>query len=310
MIAKLLRTIGLSALGVGLPLSALAQDTGTEQVFGRPVAGEIGLQPSVTPIMDSIHVFHDGILLITISLIVALVLALLVIVMVRFNARANPVPSRTTHNTLIEVVWTVVPIIILVVIAIPSFGVLTDQLTVPDGERRYLGTNIFSFGEVEVPAPELVVKVTGNQWNWDYEYIDFRGEAAGVRFNSSMLNDEELAALKPNQPRLLAVNNEMVVPVNTTVRLQITADPTGVIHAFGVPAFGVMVDAVPGRLNESWFNARKTGIYYGQCRELCGQDHAFMPIAVRVVEPEQFELWLETAQQAFVDDANATLPPL
>ena len=310
MTAKLLRNLVPAAIAAFAPVGAFAQEAATQEVTGHPVPGQIGLQPSVTPIMDSIHVFHDGVLMITISLIVALVLALLVIVMVRFNARANPVPSKTTHNTLVEIVWTVVPIIILVIIAIPSFSVLSDQLTVPDGERRYLGSDIFSFGEVDVPAPALVIKATGNQWNWDYEYVEYEGEAPGVSFNSAMLNEEQRQTLKPNQPRLLAVNNELVVPVNTTVRLQVTADPTGVIHAFGVPSFGVMVDAVPGRLNETWFNVRKTGIYYGQCRELCGKDHAFMPIAVRVVEPEQFEFWLETAQQAFVDDANATLPPL
>src|SRR5690606_28211063 len=134
--------------------------------------------------------------------------------------------------------WTVVPILVLVVIAIPSFGVLTDQMTVPDGERKYLGSNIFSFGEVEVPAPGLVVKVSGEQWYWNYEYVD-----EGVAFDSNMLNEEEIAALKPGQPRLLAVNNELVVPVDTTVRLEVTSSPTGVIHAFAVPSFGIKVDA-------------------------------------------------------------------
>src|SRR5690606_33110291 len=152
--------------------------------------------------------------------------ALLVIVMVRFNAKANPVPARFTHNTLIEVVWTVVPILILVVIAIPSFGVLSDQMTVPDGERKYLGANIFSLGEVEVPAATLTVKASGEQWYWNYEYVD-----QGLAFDSNILSDAEIAELKPDQPRLLAVNNELVVPVNTTVRMQVTASPTGVIHA-------------------------------------------------------------------------------
>src|SRR5690606_21700057 len=160
---------------------------------------------------------HDGILLWTAVLITLLVLALLVVVMLRFNAKANPKPSTTTHNTLIEVVWTVVPIIILVVIAIPSFSVLTDQLTMPDGERKYLGSNIFSFGEVEVPAPTLTVKATGQSgWSWDYEYVD-----QGLSFNSAMLDDAERQATKPTQPRLLAVNYELVVPVETTVRMQV-----------------------------------------------------------------------------------------
>lgn len=275
------------------------------QTAGHPVPGQIGLQPSVTPIMDSIHAFHDGPLMIIITAITLLVLALLIIVMVRFNAKANPKPSTTTHNTLIEVVWTVVPILILVIIAIPSFSVLTDQLTVPDGERKYLGKNIFSFGDVEVPAPGLTIKATGQQWYWDYEYVDI-----GKSFSSNMLTDAEIAASKPAQPRLLAVNYELVVPVNTTVRLQITADPTGVIHAFAVPSFGIKVDAVPGKLNETWFYARETGIYYGQCSELCGQDHAFMPIAVRVVSEEEYAAWIAAFEAGTPDDANATLPAI
>lgn len=273
--------------------------------MGAPAPGQIGLQPSVTTIMDSVHSFHDGVLMWIITAIVLLVLALLVIVLVRFNAKANPKPSTTTHNTLIEVIWTVVPILILVVIAIPSFGVLTDQLTVPDGQRKYLGSNIFSFGEVEMPAPALTVKATGEQWYWNYEYVD-----QGVTFDSNMLKEDERSSLKSNQPRLLAVNNELVVPVNTTVRLQVTASPGGVIHAFAVPSFGIKIDAVPGKLNETWFNARETGIYYGQCSELCGQDHAFMPIAVRVVTAEQFATWMTTAGEGYVEDANATLPTL
>jgi cytochrome c oxidase subunit 2 len=253
--------------------------------------------------MDSVHVFHDGVLLWSIGLITLLVLVLLVVVMVRFNAKSNPTPSRTTHNTLIEVTWTVLPILVLVIIAIPSFSVLSDQLTIPDGERKYLGENIFSFGEVEVPAPELTVKATGQQWYWDYEYMDL-----GATFSQNLLPEAERLAGKSGQPRLLAVDYELVVPVDTTVRLLVTADPGGVIHAFAVPSFGVIVDAIPGKLNETWFNARKTGIYYGQCRELCGKDHAFMPIAVRVVEKDEFAFWMETFQQGFIDDANDTLP--
>jgi cytochrome c oxidase subunit 2 len=300
-----LRKLGIGSLLTLLPAVAFAQEAGHQSEPGHPVPGQIGLQPSVTPIMDSIHVFHDGILLWTAVLITLLVLALLIIVMVRFNAKRNPTPSTTTHNTLVEVVWTVLPIIILVVIAIPSFSVLTDQLTMPDGERKYLGSNIFSFGEVEVPAPALTIKATGQQWNWDYEYVD-----QGLSFNAAMLKEPARQAQKPNQPRLLAVNYELVVPVETTVRMQITADPQGVIHAWTVPSFGVKIDAVPGKLNETWFYAQKTGIYYGQCSELCGQDHAFMPIAVRVVSKEDFDLWIKTFAAGFIDDANDTLPPL
>jgi len=295
-----------------LPAAAMAQDAAP--TAGHPVPGQIGLQPSVTPIMDSIHSFHDGILLWTAGLIVLLVLALLVIVMVRFNAKSNPTPSKTTHNTFIEVVWTVLPIVILVIIAIPSFGVLTDQLTVPDGERKYLGSNIFSFGEVEVPAPAVTVKVTGQQWNWDYEYMDVEGVAppSTVKFNSAILSEEERMAIPEENrpPRLLGVNYYLVVPVDTTVRVHVTSDATGVIHAFALPSFGIKIDAVPGRLNETWFNARKEGVYYGQCSELCGTDHAFMPIGIRVVSKEDFALWYETAQKGSIDDADEMLPAL
>ena len=300
MTGRLLTSIGsLGAAALALlPAAALAQS-----VPGHPVPGQIGLQPSVTPIMDSIHAFHDGPLLWTAGLIALLVLVLLIVCIVRFNAKSNPTPSKTTHNTLVEIIWTVAPILILVIIAIPSFSVLTDQLTIPDGQRKYLGSNIFSFGDVEVPAPALTVKATGQQWYWDYEYVD-----QGKTFSSNILTDEEAAA--KGQPRLLAVNYELVVPVNTTVRVQVTADPIGVIHAFAMPSFGIKIDAVPGKLNETWFNARETGIFYGQCSELCGKDHAFMPIAIRVVTQEEFAAWMAAVQAGSIDDANATLPAL
>ncbi|MBJ3784881.1 cytochrome c oxidase subunit II [Devosia sediminis] len=288
-----------------MPALASAQEIGAVG-RGHPEPGQFHLQESVTPIMDSIVAFHDGILMWTITGIVLLVLVLLVIIMVRFNAKANPVPARFTHNTLIEVIWTVVPILILVVIAIPSFGVLSDQMTVPDGERKYLGANIFSLGEVEVPAATVTVKASGEQWYWNYEYVD-----QGLAFDSNILSEAEIAELKPGQPRLLAVNNELVVPVNTTVRMQVTASPTGVIHAFAVPSFGIKVDAVPGRLNETWFNARETGIYYGQCSELCGKDHAYMPIGVRVVTVEEYEAFIAAFEESRdYATAAATLPAL
>jgi len=281
------------------PGVALAQ----QAEAGHPVPGQFYLQPSVTVIMDSIIAFHDGILMWTITAIVLLVLALLIVIVVRFNAKANPTPAKFTHNTMVEIAWTVLPIIVLIIIAIPSFGVLADQLTTPDGERKYLGSNIFSFGEVEVPAAEMTVKATGEQWYWNYEYVD-----QTKFFDSNMLQEAERLADKPNQPRLLAVDNELVVPVNTTVRVQVTASPTGVIHAFAVPSFGIKIDAVPGRLNETWFNARETGIYYGQCSELCGKDHAFMPIAVRVVTKEEFAAFMAGFESGGdYASANATL---
>ncbi|WIJ24605.1 cytochrome c oxidase subunit II [Devosia sp. RR2S18] len=276
-----------------------------DNVGGYAEHGQYHLQRSVTPIMDSIVAFHDGILMWTISLIVLLVLALLVWVIIRFNAKANPVPAAFTHNTMVEVLWTVLPIVVLIVIAIPSFGVLSDQLTTPDGERKYLGENIFSFGEVEVPAPELTIKATGQQWYWDYEYVD-----QGLGITQIMLQEDAREALKPLQPRLLAVDNELVVPVDTTVRLQVTADPLGVIHAFAVPAFGVKIDAVPGRLNETWFHVRETGLYYGQCSELCGKDHAFMPIAIRVVTREEYAAFMAAFEGGDYAAGVATLAAL
>ncbi|MEO6015175.1 MAG: cytochrome c oxidase subunit II [Devosia sp.] len=288
--------IALSASAALLPGLALA-------AAGHPEPGEIGMQDSVTPIADSIHVFHNGILLWTAILVSLLVLVLLAIIVLRFNARANPTPAKFTHNTLIEVVWTALPVIVLVIIAIPSFAILTDQLTMPDGQRKYLGENIFSFGSVEVPAPAITVKVTGSQWYWTYEYVD-----QGKSFDSNILSEESRLAQVPVQPRLLAVDNMLIVPVDATVRVQVTG--ADVIHAFAVPSFGIIADAVPGRLNETWFNARKEGVYYGQCRELCGKDHAFMPIAVRVVSADAFAAWMKALQAGSVADANATLPPV
>jgi len=287
----------LPALGLALlPGAAFAAEA------GQPEPGQIGFQTSVTPIMDEIESFHNNLLIWVITAIVILVLALLVTVIVRFNAKANPVPSKFTHNTLIEIIWTVVPVLILVVIAIPSFGILTDQETIPDGARKYLGASIYNFGAVDVPAPTLTVKATGNQWFWTYEYPDLNKK----HYDSNILSDADAA--KAHQPRLLAVDNALVVPVNATVRVQVTG--ADVIHSFAVPSFGIKIDAVPGRLNETWFNVRKTGIYYGQCSQLCGKDHAFMPIAVRVVTKEQYDTWSKALAAGSVSAANATLPPL
>jgi cytochrome c oxidase subunit II len=237
--------------------------------LGQPSPWQIGLQQSVTPVMDDVVWFHD-LLLWIITATVALVLVLLVVVTVRFNARANPTPSRTTHNTLIEVVWTVVPVIILVVIAVPSFRIMFFQLNTPQAD--------------------VTVKATGKQWFWSYSYPD-QGK---FEFDSLMVPE---ADLKADQPRLLAVDNEMVVPVGKVVRVQVTG--ADVIHAFAMPSFGIKIDAVPGRLNETWFKAAREGVYYGQCSELCGRDHAFMPIAVRVVSEQAFTAWVEDAKKKF-----------
>ncbi|WGR94048.1 cytochrome c oxidase subunit II [Bradyrhizobium sp. ISRA443] len=232
--------------------------------MGQPAPWEHTLQEGATPVMENIIWFHNF-LLVLITLITLFVLALLVIVVVKFNARANPVPSRTTHNTLIEVAWTLIPVLILVGIAVPSFRLL--------------------FLELDVPKPDLTVKVTGKQWYWSYAYPD------NGKFEFDSLLD------KDKQPRLLGVDNEMVVPVNKVVRIQTTG--ADVIHSFAVPAFGIKIDSIPGRLNETWFKATKTGMFYGQCSELCGKDHAFMPIAVRVVSDQEFAAWVDGAKKKF-----------
>jgi cytochrome c oxidase subunit 2 len=245
--------------------------------LGQPSPWQFGLQQAATPVMDRIIWFHDFLLYI-ITGIAGFVLVLLIVVMVRFNARANPVPSRTTHNTFIEIAWTLIPIMILMVIAVPSFKLLFLQLNVP-------------------PA-DLTVKATGNQWYWTYSYPD-NGQ---FQFDSLMLKEDQR---KPDQPRLLAVDNEMVVPVNKIVRVITTG--SDVIHSFAVPSFGIKIDAVPGRINETWFKAMREGVYYGQCSELCGKNHAFMPIEVRVVSEQAFAAWVEDAKKKYARDDMA--PP-
>src|SRR5262245_4238083 len=239
--------------------------------YGQPVPWQLGLQPSGSPVMDNLVAFHNF-LLVIITLITIFVLALLVTVIVKFNARANPTPARTTHNTLLEVLWTVVPVIILVVIAIPSFRLL--------------------FFQQNLPPADLTVKATGKQWYWSYSYPDAKFE-----FDSIMLQDKERLKMNPVPPRLLAVDNAMVVPVNKVVRVQTIG--AEVIHSFAVPGFGIKIDAIPGRLNETWFKATREGIYYGQCSELCGKDHAFMPIEVQVVSEQAFAAWLEEAKKKY-----------
>lgn len=231
-------------------------------------------QEAATPIMAQIEWFEKYTLWFIIP-ITLLVLALLTYCILKFRASVNPVPSRTSHNTAIEVIWTVGPVVVLLAIAVPSFQLLTAQYSPPE-------------------EPKLTIKATGNQWNWDYEYQ----LEDPLSFNSAMLQEGDRAATNKEDvakyPRLLAVDNEVVVPVNTTTRVLVTA--ADVIHAFAMPAFGVKVDAVPGRINETWFKAEKEGLYYGQCSELCGKDHAFMPIAIRVVSEEQYNTWLAAAK--------------
>ena len=243
----------------------------------QPRPWQIDFQDAATPLMEQITSFHN-LLLIIITVISVFVLALLAWVAIKFNEKANPTPSRTTHNTTIEVLWTVIPVVILVVIAIPSFKLLY-------------------YSDV-IPKADMTIKATGNQWYWNYEYPDH----GKFSYDSNMI---ETADLKPGQPRLLAVDNRIVVPVDTVVRVQVAA--TDVLHAWSMPAFGVKVDAVPGRLNETWFGpVKKEGIYYGQCSELCGSRHGFMPIAVEVVSKAKFDAWVVKAKKEYAADATLT----
>lgn len=249
----------------------------------QPVDWQLSFQPSATSIMDSIT-WLNGFTLVIITIITLFVMALLAIVILKYNSRANPVPSKTSHNTIIEIVWTVVPIFILLIIVAPSIKLLYDQL--------------------EVPEADVVVKVTGYQWNWGYEYPDLEID----EYISSMLQTEaerkDIALERgediANYPRLLAVDNELVVPVGKIVRLDITSGD--VLHAVAIPSFGIKADAVPGRLNTTWFKAEKEGLYYGQCSQICGAGeglagHSFMPLAIRVVDEDTFDDWAASASE-------------
>ena len=268
-----LRTIAIAAAVIACTACLLMPEGAAYAGLGQPTPWQIGLQDPASPVMEDVVGFHDLVLVI-VTAITLFVLALLVIVMVKFNARANPTPSRTTHNTLVEVLWTVVPVLILVAIALPSFRILFKQLNTP-------------------PA-DLTIKATGVTWNWKYEYPD-----AGFEYDSLIVPEKDLA---PGQPRLLTVDNELVVPVNKVVRVLVTG--FDVIHSFAVPSFGIKIDAIPGRLNETWFTATKEGWYYGQCSELCGKDHAFMPIAVHVVNDSEFNTWLQQAKKKYAAAPN------
>ncbi|MBX3519466.1 MAG: cytochrome c oxidase subunit II [Xanthobacteraceae bacterium] len=254
-------------------LAVIAGSVPAAASMGQPSPWQINFQDAASPIMEQIHSFHLWLTIIA-TLITLFVLVLLIIVFVRFNEKANPVPSTTTHHTMLEVAWTVIPVIILVAIAIPSFRLLFDQL--------------------DLPKADLTVKATGTAgWTWNYEYPD----NDGIAFTSSLVPDDKL---KAGQPRLLTVDNELVLPVNKVIRVQVTAE--GIIHAFALPSFGVKIDAVPGRLNETWFKATKTGMFYGQCSELCGINHAFMPIAIRIVTEDEFNNWLKEAKKKFASN--------
>ncbi|MBU1384554.1 MAG: cytochrome c oxidase subunit II [Alphaproteobacteria bacterium] len=263
------RAPGLISGGMAAATLALfaAAPVAAQELVGQPTPGNIGLQPAASPLMHQAHMFHDAILMPIITFICLLVLGLLIWIVVRYNKKSNPTPAKWSHNTLVEVVWTVVPVLILVFISLFSFRLL--------------------FAYHDMPEPDLTVKVTGNQWNWAYEYPD-----QGVpEYISNMLPEEEVAQRgMPHSLYRLAADEPMVVPVGANVRLLITA--ADVIHAVALPAFGLKTDAVPGRVNETWFRAERPGIYYGQCSELCGVDHAFMPIQINVVSRAEFAAWV------------------
>ncbi len=266
--AKALKTF--SALFVGLCTLAIAGPSWAAAGHADP--GQIGLQDPVTPIAREIDGFYNNLLVPIIVGVSLFVLALLIYVIFRFNEKANPVPSQLTHHTGLELAWTIIPVLILVVIAIPSFKLLNNQLTFPQAD--------------------ITMKVTGHQWYWTYEYPKDQG--GGFNFDSYLLQGSDL---KPGMLRQLAVDNEAVVPVGKTIIVQVTS--TDVIHSFTVPSFGIRIDAVPGRLNQTWFKAEREGVYYGQCSKLCGQDHAYMPIAFRVVSDEDYATWLAGAKKKF-----------
>ena len=247
---------------------------------GQP-EGRLTFQDQVTPIGEEAAWFHDAILLPLIVGISLLVLALMLWVIARYRRAANPVPSRTSHNTLIEIIWTLVPVLILVAIAVPSIRLLANQYS--------------------PPAADLTIKVTGNQWYWTYSYPD-NGDFEIV---SNGLSDADAKAR--GEPRQLAVDERMVVPVGATVKLIVTA--ADVIHSWGVPSFWVKMDAVPGRLNETWFKTDKPGVYYGVCYELCGARHGYMPIAVEVVSQEQFAAWVASKGGTMPGAAQPAAPP-
>jgi cytochrome c oxidase subunit 2 len=272
-----LASAAAAAMTMVWALPALAD----EMRVGQPTPGAIGLQPGVTPLKHDATFFHNVILLPIITVITLFVLALLVWVMVRYNKKANPTPAKWSHNTAIEVAWTIVPVLILMFIAIFSFRLL--------------------YAYNDMPKPYMTIKATGYQWYWGYEYPD-----NGIsEFVSNILPEDKAKAQKV--PYLLATTEPLVVPVGKPVRVQVTG--ADVIHAFAVPAFGIISDAVPGRLNETWFTIEKAGVYYGNCRELCGSEHAYMPIEVRAVSQAEFDAWVATKGGYKVGAAPAPAAP-
>lgn len=273
---RIAKLVGWMMAGIlALPGALMAAD----EAAGRPIDGATGFQLPVTPVAEDI-LWLDNFVLWIIAAITAFVMILLLIVIVRFNKRANPKAASFTHNPTLEVIWTAIPVLVLVIVAIPSLRLLFLQL--------------------EVPEPDLTIKATGNQWYWSYEYPeqDIAFDAFMIGQGASGLTEEVRAELEENgyteDDYLLATDSRVVVPVDSVVHVLVTA--SDVIHAWTVPSFGSKIDAVPGRINETWFKAEETGTYYGQCSELCGKDHAYMPIVVEVVTPAEFQKWVATEQ--------------
>jgi cytochrome c oxidase subunit II len=270
--------------GLAAALVSLIAPTAGAAIFGGPEQGGIGFLPANSQIADNLIWLHNGILLPVTIGISLLVLGLIVYIVWRFHETANPVPSRRTHNGLLEITWTVLPALTLVVIAVPSFRLLAEQLI--------------------IPAPDMTVKVTASQWHWNYGYPKSEG---GFSFDSLYVEDKDL---KPGQPRVITADHEMVVPVGKVVEVDVTSQD--VIHSFSVPSFGIKIDAIPGRLNKTWFKADHEGIFYGQCSNICGIDHAFMPINVRVLSQPDYEAWLAQAKKQFAvsDRVDVAATPL
>ena len=263
-------------------LAAAWLQTGPSFAQSGPQPWQMDFRPSATPVMDDIIDFHNLLLVIEV-LIVLFVLGLMVYICVKFNAKANPVPSKTTHNVFLEVVWTVIPIIILIVITVPSVKLLVFMDKAPKEKV------------------EMTLKVIGHQWYWSYEYPD----AGDLAFDSNIIPDEEIDASK-GQIRLLEVDNRIAIPVDTTIRVLMTSDD--VLHNWAVPAFGIKMDTVPGRINEAWIRvpAARAGVYRGQCSELCGVNHGYMPIVIEAKSKQDFAKWLDKAKKEFANDASPT----
>ncbi|MFQ5774725.1 MAG: cytochrome c oxidase subunit II [Kiloniellaceae bacterium] len=267
-----LRRLGLLP-GFALLVAGLADGARAEE----PRDWQLGFQPAASPTMERVSEFHD-LLLVIITVITAFVLILLLYVMVRFSEKRNPTPSKTTHNTVLEVLWTTIPVIILVIVAIPSFKLL--------------------YYADRVENADMTLKAIGRQWYWSYEYPD----NGNFTFDATLVAEEDL---EPGQLRLLETDNYVVLPVNTKIRILVTA--SDVLHSFAVPAFGIKLDAVPGRINETWVEITREGTYYGQCSEICGTGHAYMPIAIKAVSKREFDSWVEKAKEEFarVDESDA-----